>query len=112
MGEDGAVMAATAHPTPRHPDRLVQALKGEADASRRETWVAPWAGGKSLSATIPAGGAVTVKHGLGATPKGWFATDVRGGTIAFTVSRTAWDNETITWHNAGAGQVLLVAWVW
>lgn len=59
------------------------------------------------SVSVPSTG-VTVSHGLGRVPLGWYVTDLLDHG---TVKRTAWDSRTITLEsNSGTVRIGLFVW--
>lgn len=69
---------------------------------------APFLKGRSVTFEATGAGNVTVAHGLGRKPSGWFPTDVTGG--AATIFRVSWTDRHVVFTVSGPAAFAL--WMW
>jgi hypothetical protein len=88
---------------PFDPSYALQRHAEAADSVRREVRQVDLMEGRNYSATVPAGGSAEVGHGLGRVPKRVLMTDFPAGVASIT--RTAWDADSVTWANSAGSDV-------
>ena len=96
---------------PKQPDRVSESLRDQSSSQQRQQrQVSFLQNGRQITGVeIGATAIKAIYHGLGRQPKGWMLTDIDG--LDARISRTAWNNKTLTLRNASGATVTVAVWV-